>query len=48
MAPKPVDKLRERFIKQLRYRRTPANIIAIELHDFDFQKKNFKPFQGEK
>ena len=44
---KPVDKLREKLLKRLRYNRVPAQQIAIELHDYDYQTKNFLPFENK-
>jgi hypothetical protein len=44
---KKVDKLREKLIKRLRHHRVPAQQVAIELHDYDFQTRNFKPFENK-
>lgn len=35
------DKLRRRFVKSLRRQRISPQEMAVELHDYDFQKKHF-------
>ncbi len=35
------DPLREKLVKQLKARRVHPQMRVVELHDYDYQKRNF-------
>ena len=39
------DPLLAKFIKTRKFKQLSRQEMAVEMHDYSFQKRNFKPFQ---